>query len=136
MADLKAFVEAPSLETLKKAELIEVCKLLEVEAEIKRSFRKDQLKHIIVDHLVDNDMLSGEALEKYPPLDVESPGLSELKRLEVEKEIRLAEKELEKVQIQVQKEIKLKELELKERELEVRAKEIELKKIKRKGIGG
>ena len=131
MADLKAFVEAPSLEnleTLKKAELIEVCKLLEVEAEIKRSFRKDQLKHIIIDHLVDNDMLSGEALQKYPSLDVESPGLSELKHLEVEKEIRLAEKELEKVQIQVQKEIKLKELELKERELEVRAKEIELKK--------
>ena len=47
-----------------------MCKLLEVEAEIKRSFRKDQLKHIIVDHLVDNDMLSGEALEKYPPLEL------------------------------------------------------------------
>ena len=34
MADIKGFVEAPSLEkleTLKKAELIEVCKLLEVE---------------------------------------------------------------------------------------------------------
>ena len=72
---------------------------------------------------------------------MESPGLSELKRLE--KEIRLAEKDLEKqvilvevqagkdlekVHIQVQKEIKLKELELKERELEVREKEIELKK--------
>ena len=50
MADLKAFVEAPSLEnleTLKKAELIEVCKLLEVEAEIKRSFRKDQLNCLL-----------------------------------------------------------------------------------------
>ena len=146
MADIKGFVEAPSLEkieTLKKTELTEVCKLLEVETEIKRSFRKDQLEHIIVDHLVDNDTLGGEALEKYPPLNVESPGLSEFKQLEIEKEIRLAEKDfekqvklaevqtgkdLEKVQIQVPKEIKLKELELKERELEVRAKEIELKK--------
>ena len=48
-------------------------------------------------------MLSGEALEKYPPLDVESPGLSELKRLEVEKEIRLAEKELEKFRFKLKK---------------------------------
>ena len=105
MADIKGFVEAPSLEkleTLKKAELIEVCKVLEVETEIKRSFRKDQLKHIIVDHLVDNDMLSGEALEKYPSLDVESPGLSELKRLEIEKEIKLAEKDLIK-QVKLQR---------------------------------
>ena len=85
MADIKGFVEAPSL----------VCELLEVETEIKRSFRKDQ-KQIIVDHLVDNDILSGGALEKYPPLDVESPGLYERKWLEIEKEIRLAEKDFEK----------------------------------------
>ena len=117
MADIKAFVEAPSLEkleTLKKAELIEVCKLLEVETEIKRSFRKDQLKHIIVDHLVDNDMLSGEALEKYPPLDVESPGLSELKWLDIAKEIKLAEvqarKDLEKFRFKFNKKLNLRNL--------------------------
>ena len=64
MADISGFVDAPSLEklkTFKKAKLTEVCKLLEVETEIKKSLWKDRLKHIIVDHLVDNDMFSGEA---------------------------------------------------------------------------
>ena len=73
MTDIKGFVESPSLD------LIEVCKLLEVETEIRKSRRKDPLKHIIVDQLVDNDMPSSVALEKYPYFDVESPGLYELK---------------------------------------------------------
>ena len=126
MADIKCFVETPSLEkleTLKKAELIEVCKFMKVETEIKKSFQKDQLKHIIVHHLVDNDILSGEALEKYPPLDVESPGLSELKWLQIEKENRLAEKDLEK-------QVKLAEVQAeKDLEKQVKLAEVQVKKI-------
>ena len=117
MASAKEFVQSPSievLETFKKDMLMQIAQ--ELQLEVKRSTRKHELKRLIVEQLVDEDVLPDSCLEVYKPLPMEPSGQYEIRRLEIERELRL--KELE-TQAQQRKE----ELEAQQRkeELETQA---------------
>ena len=115
MASAKEFVQSPSmevLETFKKDMLMQIAQ--ELQLEVKRSTRKHELKRLIVEQLVDEDVLPDSCLEVYKPLPMEPSGQYEIRRLEIERELRL--KELE-TQAQQRKE----ELEAQQRKEELEA---------------
>ena len=125
MASAKEFVQSPSievLETFKKDMLMRIAQ--ELQLEVKRSTRKHELKRLIVEQLVDEDVLPDSCLEVYKPLPMEPSRQYEIRRLEIKRELRL--KELE-TQAQQRKE----ELEAQQRKEELEAqqreKELELK---------
>ena len=128
MASAKEFVQSPSmevLETFKKDMLMQIAQ--ELQLEVKRSTRKHELKRLIVEQLVDEDVLPDSCLEVYKPLPMEPSGQYEIRRLEIERELRL--KELE-TQAQQRKE----ELEAQQRkeELEAQQRKEELEAQQRK----
>ena len=128
MASAKEFVQSPSmevLETFKKDMLMQIAQ--ELQLEVKRSTRKHELKRLIVEQLVDEDVLPDSCLEVYKPLPMEPSGQYEIRRLEIERELRL--KEL-KTQAQQRKE----ELEAQQRkeELEAQQRKEELEAQQRK----
>ena len=61
----------------------------ELQLEVKRSTRKHELKRLIVEQLVDEDVLPDSCLEVYKPLPMEPSGQYEIRRLEIERELRL-----------------------------------------------
>ena len=99
----------------------------ELQLEVKRSTRKHELKRLIVEQLVDEDVLPDSCLEVYKPVPMEPSGQYEIRRLEIERELRL--KELE-TQAQQRKE----ELEAQQRkeELEAQQRKEELEAQQRK----
>ena len=113
------------LETFKKDMLMQIAQ--ELQLEVKRSTRKHELKRLIVEQLVDEDVLPDSCLEVYKPLPMEPSGQYEIRRLEIERELRL--KELE-TQAQQRKE----ELEAQQRkeELEAQQRKEELEAQQRK----
>ena len=128
----KEFIQLPSIEVLekfKKTELLEVAN--ELELEVKRSMRKHNLKRIIVDQLVDDDMLSPDCLELYKPLPMDSSGQAELKRLELENEFKLKQLEIEaherdaQREREAQRELEAQKLEAQSRQLELEARKYE-----------
>ena len=140
MASAKEFVQSPSmevLETFKKDMLMQIAQ--ELQLEVKRSTRKHELKRLIVEQLVDEDVLPDSCLEVYKPLPMESSGQYEIRRLEIERELRLkeletqAQKRKEELKAQQRKE----ELEAQQRkeELEAQQRKEELEaQLKRKSV--
>ena len=113
MASAKEFVQSPSmevLETFKKDMLVQIAQ--ELQLEVKR--QKHELKRLIVEQLVDEDVLPDSCLEVYKPLPMESSGQFEIRRLEIEREL------------------KLREFEARERELEAQQRKEELEAQQRK----
>ena len=91
MASAKEFVQLPSmevLETFKKDMLMQIAQGLQLE--VKRSTCKYELKRLIVEQLVDEDVLPDICLEVYRPLPMEPSGQLKIRRLEVERELRLS----------------------------------------------
>ena len=133
MFDPKEFIQSPSLEwleKLKKVELLDVAK--ELELEVKKSMRKYEIKKIIVEMLVDDDVLPDESLQQYPTMSLDSSEQAELKRLEYEHEFRMRqlqkeEREREK-ELEIKKEIEIKKEEREIKEFEFRTKQLELQK--------
>ncbi|VDH90407.1 Hypothetical predicted protein [Mytilus galloprovincialis] len=114
--DAGRFLKTPDLEgfdNLKKEELVLLAKHLK--SDFKVSMRKQIIKNLVIDKLVDAEILGEEALE----LKVENIDAFKLKQLELEHELKLKELEIRK-----EDEFKLKELEMKEME---KRKEDELK---------
>ena len=94
MASAKEFVQSPSmevLETFKKDMLMQIAQ--ELQLEMKRTTRKYELKRLIIEQLVDEDVSSDSCLEVYKPLPMQRSGQFELRRLEIEREIKLKELE-------------------------------------------
>ena len=94
MASAKEFAQSPSmevLETFKKDMLVQIAQ--ELQLEVKRSTRKHELKRLIVEQVVDEDVLPDSCLEVYKPLPMEPSGQYEIRRLEIERELRLKELE-------------------------------------------
>ena len=90
MASAKEFVQSPSmevLETFKKDILMQIAQ--ELQLEVKRSTCKHELKRLIVEQLVDEDVLPDSCLEVYKPLPMEPSGQYEIRRLEIERELKL-----------------------------------------------
>ena len=80
MAIAKEFVQSPSmevLETFKKDLLMQVVQ--ELQLEVKRSTCQHELKGLIVERLVDEDVLPDTCLEVYKPVPMEPSGQFELR---------------------------------------------------------
>ena len=128
MASAKEFVQSPSmevLETFKKDMLMQIAQ--ELQLEVKRSTRKHELKRLIVEQLVDEDVLPDSCLEVYKPLPMEPSGQYEIRRLEIERELRLKELETQalaqqrKEELETQAQQRKEELEAQQRKEELEA---------------
>ncbi|VDH99819.1 Hypothetical predicted protein [Mytilus galloprovincialis] len=139
--DAGKFLKTPDLEgfdNLKKEELVLLAKHLKLDFKV--SMRKQIIKNLVIDKLVDAEILGEEALE----LKVENIDAFKLKQLELEHELKLKELEMKEMEKRKEDELKLKqaELEMKERlemdkkekedvfklkELEMKLKELEMK---------
>ncbi|VDI41137.1 Hypothetical predicted protein [Mytilus galloprovincialis] len=104
--DAGKFLKTPDLEgfdNLKKEELVLLAKHLKLDFKV--SMRKQIIKNLVIDKLVDAEILGEEALE----LKVENVDAFKLKQLELEHELKLKELEMKRWRN------KIKELEMKER---------------------
>ena len=120
MASAKEFVQSPSmevLETFKKDMLVQIAQ--ELQLEVKRSTRKHELKRLIVEQLVDEDVLPDSCLEVYKRLPMESSGQFEIRRLEIERELKLREFEARERELEAQQ--RKEELEAQQRKEELEA---------------
>ncbi|KAJ8021639.1 hypothetical protein HOLleu_38900 [Holothuria leucospilota] len=135
--NLDEFVASPSVEeldSLKKSEIVKVAKHYGIE--FQPLMRKDEIKRYVLEYLVDESILPSTVLET--AITVPTDNTFELKRLEIEmnKEIRLKEmereREKEEREMQMQKEREEREeRERREaREHEFRLKQLELGVIK------
>ena len=134
MASAKEFVQSPSmevLETFKKDMLMQIAQ--ELQLEVKRSTRKHELKRLIVEQLVDEDVLPDSCLEVYKPLPMEPSGQYEIRRLEIERELRLKELEAQQRKEELEAQQRKEELEARQRkeELEARKEELEAQKYEK-----
>ncbi|VDI11796.1 Hypothetical predicted protein [Mytilus galloprovincialis] len=115
--DAGKFLKTPDLEgfdNLKKEELVLLAKHLKLDFKV--SMRKQIIKNLVIDKLVDAEILGEEALE----LKVETVDAFKLKQLELEHKLKLKELEM-KERLEMDKkekedEFKLKELKMKEKE--------------------
>ncbi|KAJ8027200.1 hypothetical protein HOLleu_32274 [Holothuria leucospilota] len=128
--NLDKFVASPSVEeldSLKKSEIVKVAKTLCVE--FQPLMRKDEIKRYVLEDLVDESILPITVLET--AITVPTDNTFELKRLEIEmnKEIRL--KEMEREREREEREMqKVKRGEKEARVHEFRLKQLELGVIK------
>ncbi|KAJ8032404.1 hypothetical protein HOLleu_25921 [Holothuria leucospilota] len=131
--NLDKFVASPSVEeldSLKKSEIVKVAKHYGVE--FQPLMRKDEIKRYVLEYLVDESILPITVLET--AITVPTDNTFELKRLEIEmnKEIRLKEmereREREEREMQKQKEKEEREMQM-QREKEAREHEFRLKQL-------
>ena len=88
------------LETFKKYMLMQIAK--ELHLEVKRSTHKHELKRIIVEQLVGEDVPPDCCLEVYRPLPMKSSGQFEIRRLEIERGLKLREFEARERKLEAQ----------------------------------
>ena len=133
MASAKEFVQSPSmevLETFKKDMLMQIAQ--ELQLEVKRSTRKHELKRLIVKQLVDEDVLPDSCLEVYKPLPMEPSGQYEIRRLEIERELKLREFEARERELEAQQRKEELEAQQRKEELEAQQRKEELEAQQRK----
>ncbi|XP_068213177.1 uncharacterized protein [Palaemon carinicauda] len=95
--DLSAFVSQPSIgylrsHTIRKEDWLSIAREYEFVRDVKKTWRKSQVKHFVISKLVDNDILTEEAFD----LCDETSSVLEVKRLELQ----YAEREREKDRIE------------------------------------
>ncbi|KAJ8035406.1 hypothetical protein HOLleu_22630 [Holothuria leucospilota] len=118
--NLDKFVASPSVEeldSLKKSEIVKVAKHYGIE--FQPLMRKDEIKRYVLEYLVDESILPSTVLET--AITVPTDNTFELKRLEIEmnKEVRLKELEKEEREMQMQREEKAREHEFRLKQLEL-----------------
>ena len=107
----------------------------ELQLQVKRSTRKHELKRLIVEQLVDEDVLPDSCLEVYKPLPMEPSGQYEIRRLEIERELRLKELEAQQRKEELEAQRRNEELEAQKEERalkherEMRALELNARRI-------
>ncbi|VDI14362.1 Hypothetical predicted protein [Mytilus galloprovincialis] len=121
--DAGKFLKTPDLEgfdNLKKEELVLLAKHLKLDFKV--SMRKQIIKNLVIDKLVDTEILGEEALE----LKVDNIDAFKLKQLELEHELKLKEHEFKLKQAELEMKERL-EIEKKEKEDDFKLKELEMK---------
>ncbi|VDI47747.1 Hypothetical predicted protein [Mytilus galloprovincialis] len=122
--DAGKFLKTPDLEAfdnLKKEELVMLAKHLKLDFKV--SMRKQIIKNLVIDKLVDSEILDEEALE----LKVETVDSIKLKQLALEHELKLKELEMkERLEMEKIKE-KEDEFKLKQDEFKLKQAELEMK---------
>ena len=149
----EAFLEDVTWErfdVLKKPELMTLAK--ESNLDVKHAMRKQEIKNMLIDRLVDDDLLDSFNLDNKVLIDDASDSAVKLKQLEIQKEMEMAKLqfereerlafEKEKFELE-KKELKQKELDAKfQMEKDIRLKEIEAKvqmekdKLEKQGSSG
>ncbi|KAJ8033376.1 Protein split ends [Holothuria leucospilota] len=127
--NLDKFVTSPSVEeldSLKKSEIVKVAKHYGIE--FQPLMQKDEIKRYVLEYLVDESILLSTVLET--AITVPTDNTFELKRLEMEmnKEIRL--KEMEREREREEREREEREREREERERERKEREMQMQKEK------
>ncbi|KAJ8022814.1 hypothetical protein HOLleu_37813 [Holothuria leucospilota] len=130
--NLDKFVASPSVEeldSLKKSEIVKVAKHYGIE--FQPLMRKDEIKRYVLEYLVDEGVLPSTVLET--AITVPTDNTFELKRLEIEmnKEIRLKEMEREREREERERERKEREMQM-QKEKEEREMQMQRKKRKEK----
>ena len=98
-----------AFDELKKPELMALAQYLELQ--VQHAMRKQVIKNILIDRLVDDDLLDEFYLEEKVDLQDESDSAVKLKQLEIQKEMEMAKLQLEQDRLVMEKEIKLKQIE-------------------------
>ena len=102
---------------------------------MKRSTCKHELKRLIVEQLVDEDVLPESCLEVYNPLPMDPSWQYEIRRLEIEIELRLKDLEAQaqqrKEELQAQRRKEELEAQQRKEELEARKEELEAQKYEK-----
>ena len=75
--------------------------------------RKQAIKNMLIDRLVDDDVLDGVCLDHKVLVDDSSESTVKLKHLEIQKEMEMAKLQLEKEQLEMEKVFKQQELDAK-----------------------
>ena len=96
---------------LKKPDLMALAQCLNVEA--KHAMRKQEIKNILIDRLVDDDLLDAFCLDHKVLVDDGSESTVKLKQLEIQKEMEMAKLQLEKEKLEMEKLFKQQELDAK-----------------------
>ena len=125
---IEQFNQTPSLElisSLRKSDLLVVGKHYGLE--VKQAMRKDEIKKIVVEHLVDDNVLPPDVLQQLPSVTVGTD--FEIRKLEMELHYRLEAKRLEEEQenkrLEAEQENKRLEAEQENKRLETENKRIE-----------
>ena len=131
--DLQAFITAPSQELLnlaKKSDLLDIATHYELTT-VNKSMLKQEIKNILVQFLVDNEIHNSSALSL---VLVTQTGL-QMRELEIQKQIELEKLRLEQEKFKIEQERQMQkeriEIEEKERERQfnLRMKEVEMQNI-------
>ena len=116
-----------SLNSLRKSSLLELARFLELE--VRTAMRRDEIKLVIIQHLVDDDVLPQDVLTQLEVSAGTGSAAIELEKLRLEAEMRQKELEAQLQREQREAELKLKELEAQreheEREADLKQKELE-----------
>ena len=107
-------------DVLKKPELMTLAK--ELNLDVKHAMRKQEIKNMLIDRLVDDDLLDSFNLDNKVLIDDGSDSAVKLKQLEIQREMEMAKLQLEQERLKIEqkeredrlameKEIKLKEIE-------------------------
>ena len=119
-----------AFDELKKPELMALAQYLDLE--VKHAMRKQVIKNILIDRLVDDDLLDEFYLEeKVDLLQDESDNAVKLKQLEIQKEMEMAKLQLEQERLKMEEKERQERLAIEKEKLEmeerVKLKEIEAK---------
>ena len=92
-----------AFDELKKPELMTLAK--ELKLDVKHAMRKQEIKNMLIDRLVDDDVLDGFCLDHKVLVDDGSESTVKLKQLEIQKEMEMAKLQLEKEKLEMEKAI-------------------------------
>ena len=95
----------------KKTDLMSLAK--ELKLDVKHAMRKQEIKNMLIDRLLDDDVLDGFCLDHKVLVDDSSESTVKLKQLEIQKEMEMAKLQLEKEKLQMEKVFKQQELDTK-----------------------
>ncbi|CAC5410426.1 unnamed protein product [Mytilus coruscus] len=121
--DAGKFLKTPDLEgfdDLKKEELVLFARHLKLDFRV--SMRKQIIKNLVIDKLVDAECFGEEALE----LKVENVDAFKLKQLELEHELKLKQLEKEKAELEMKERLEMEKMKEKEKEDDFKLKQAEL----------
>ena len=97
-----------AFDELKKPDLMTLAK--ELKLDVKHAMRKQEIKNMLIDRLVDDDVLDGFCLDHKVLIDDSSDSMVKLKQLEIQQEMEMAKLQLEKEKLELEKAMKQQEL--------------------------
>ena len=106
----------------KKTDLMTLAK--ELKFDVKHAMRKQEIKNMLIDRLVDDDLLDSFKLDNKVLIDDGTDNAVKLKQLEIQKEIELAKLQMQQQELDARLQMEKEKLEMEER---VRLKEIDTK---------